>query len=423
MGGPRMDLHLEQDDTYLPEVWAWYGIGVFFILLRYAVRIRTVGARGFRGDDFLALPYLVLYTINVYVVQVTYYTGANIDITADIVPKLSDHDVEILELGSKLEFISWYTYPGCIWVLKFTVLFFYKRLTLGILRRRTLVGLFWMCGLSYMALCLTVTLGCSPYSNNWRIRPLPGPECTFRPQNFWMLLWLNILTDAALLSIPIPILWHLRVSLTRKIGVGILLSSGLFVISTAIVRAVTTLGGAPSVININRWGFRETAVGLITVTVPVLSPLFTRAFWRRGPYIRDYYDHLRNPRSPPNNARARFGNWLGTMVLKYIDEEEGEVFRDPSAARRLEEAGYREEWARRTGSHQQAIQKTYELEESKSIGSSSKSLGSSNETCDMELTGIGRSARSLEGGGGETYEVELTSIGTSAKSLKDSDTI
>ncbi|KAK2054081.1 hypothetical protein LY76DRAFT_465759, partial [Colletotrichum caudatum] len=91
-----------------------YAIGVFVILLRYAVRIRTVGVAGFRGDDYLALLYLALYTVNVYVVQVTYYTGGNIDITADVVPNLSDHDVQVLELGSKLEFLSWYTYPGCI---------------------------------------------------------------------------------------------------------------------------------------------------------------------------------------------------------------------------------------------------------------------------------------------------------------------
>lgn len=187
-----------------------------------------------------------------------------------------------------------------------------------------------------------------------------------------MLLWLNVITDAALLSIPIPILWHLRVPLRRKIGVGILLSSGIFVISTAIVRAVSTLGGAPSVININRWGFRETAVGLITVTAPVLSPLFTRAFWRRGRYIRDYYDRLQNPRSPVNNAR--FGNWLGTLVLRYIDEEEGGAFRDPNAAKALQDAGY-EEWAQKAGSARKGSQETYEME-TQSGGTSAKSLKS-----------------------------------------------
>jgi hypothetical protein len=32
----------------------WYGIGCLIIFLRYAVRLRTVGFRGFEGDDYVA---------------------------------------------------------------------------------------------------------------------------------------------------------------------------------------------------------------------------------------------------------------------------------------------------------------------------------------------------------------------------------
>ncbi|CCF36880.1 hypothetical protein CH063_08344 [Colletotrichum higginsianum] len=197
-----------------------------------------------------------------------------------------------------------------------------------------------------------------------------SPECTFRPQNFWVLLWLNILTDAALLTIPIPILWHLRVSLKRKIGVAILLSSGVFVISTAVVRAVTTLGGSPSIININRWGFRETAVGLITVTLPVLSPLATRAFWRRGPYIRDYYDRIRGPRE---QNHARFGNWLGTVVLRYVDEEDGTIPRRSSATKQLEEEGHGGEQASPAESIGKGGSEIYEMV-TKSVGTSTMTM-------------------------------------------------
>ncbi|KAI9151279.1 hypothetical protein HJFPF1_08478 [Paramyrothecium foliicola] len=362
----RSKIYLEKDDSYLPEIWAWYGIGVFFILLRFAVRLRTVGIRGLHGDDYLNIPYLILYTVNAWIVQVTYHTGANIDITADVVPTLLDEDIQRLELGSKLEFLSWYTYPGLIWVLKFTVLFFYRRITFGgILRRRTLRSLFWMCGMSYIILCLTVTFSCRPYSDNWRVNPLPGPNCTFRPQNFWTLVWLNVVTDAALLAIPVPILWHLRVSLRRKIGIGLLLSSGVFVISTAIVRAVTTLGGSPSVININRWGFRETAVGLISVTLPILSPLLTPEFWRRGPYRRDHHRRLSCSDNPKHNAR--FGNWLGTVVLRYIDEEEGQPLGNPESARYLQDLGYNKEYSERASSSRGQEAPIYELDSYPSV--------------------------------------------------------
>lgn len=44
----------------------------------------------------------------------TYYTGGNIDVTSEEVAGLSQSDIDILSYGSKLEFMSWYTYPGTI---------------------------------------------------------------------------------------------------------------------------------------------------------------------------------------------------------------------------------------------------------------------------------------------------------------------
>jgi hypothetical protein len=174
---------------------------------------------------------------------------------------------------------------------------------------------------------LTVT---SRYSHNWQIRPLPGEKCRFRSQNFYVLVVLNVVTDAAIMCIPVPLLWRLRVTLLRKVGVSILPSSGVFIISTAILRAVLTIGGKPSVININRWGFRETVVGLVAVTAPVLSPLFTRSFWRPGPYQRNRY------RLEMEEAMNRpdLGNVLGTVEIRSAleDLEEGIAQDAPQAS-------------------------------------------------------------------------------------------
>jgi hypothetical protein len=87
-----------------------------------------------------------------------------------------------------------------------------------------------------------------------------------------------------ILAIPIPMLWKLQVRLSKKLVIGALLCSGLFVIAAAIIRAVLTLGSTPSGLNINRWGVRETIVGLITVNAPILRPLFNKSFWSRDNY-------------------------------------------------------------------------------------------------------------------------------------------
>ena len=65
----------------------------------------------------------------------------------------------------------------------------------------------------------------------------------------------------------------------RKLVIGLLLSSGAFVIAAAITRVVLTLSANPSALTINSWGVRETIVGILTVNIPILRPLFTKAFW------------------------------------------------------------------------------------------------------------------------------------------------
>ncbi|KAI3397079.1 hypothetical protein diail_11221 [Diaporthe ilicicola] len=284
---PSAAVHLQIDDTYLPEVWVWFAAGVVVIFARWTVRIRTVGFRGLDGDDLFSIPFLALWTINAFIVYATYYSGGNIDVTAEQAEQLSDRDVWVLEYGSKWEFASFFTYTAIIWCLKFMVLFFYRRLKADEWRQTVLTvnRLFWINGLAFLALFLTAMLGCRPYINP----PAPSPSnthhrCTFRPQNFWVLVILNVLTDSLIMTIPVPILWQLRISKRRKLGVSLLLCSGVFVISTAVVRAAFTIAGAPSVITINRWGFRETAVGMMAVNAPVLTLLFSKAFWTRGAY-------------------------------------------------------------------------------------------------------------------------------------------
>lgn len=60
------------------------------------------------------LQFAAFWTINAVIVEVTYYTGGNVDVTPDEALALSAHDEWVLKYGSKWEFASWYTYSGCI---------------------------------------------------------------------------------------------------------------------------------------------------------------------------------------------------------------------------------------------------------------------------------------------------------------------
>lgn len=148
---------------------------------------------------------------------------------------------------------------------------------------------------------------------NWQVKPLPPRECTFKPQNFYVGAALNVITDIIILSIPVPMLWKLQIKLSKKIAIGLLICSGTFVIVAAIVRAVLTLGNTPSGININRWGVRETIVGILTVNLPILRPMFSRKFWSRGSFHEGTSSY---GKSRP--AKSSYGP--GTFELRSVEE-------------------------------------------------------------------------------------------------------
>ncbi|OJD30811.1 transcriptional regulatory protein [Diplodia corticola] len=264
MASTGLDSLLRHDSSFLPEVWAWFGIGVTVILLRFGVRIRMVGFRGFAGDDYMTITTLAMYTCDAAFVDICYRCGTNVDVPPATIDGLTDPERERLRYGSKMQLAAWYSYTALIWCMKATLLF-YKRLTFGLWQHRAL---------KYLA-CFTA----ASFYQNWNVRPLPPSQCTLKKQNFLVTVVLNALTDAAILCIPLPMLRQLKAPLYKKALVALLLCSGLFVITAAIIRAAVTLGSSPSSITINRWGVRETIIGILSINAPILRPLFTRSFW------------------------------------------------------------------------------------------------------------------------------------------------
>ncbi|ORY05371.1 hypothetical protein BCR34DRAFT_633053 [Clohesyomyces aquaticus] len=207
-----------------------------------------------------------MYTADAVLVDIVYHAGSNVDVPPGMLDCLTDSETNVIRRGSKNQLAAWYTYNALVWCMKFMLLFLYRRSTMGTFQARLIKYLFWICAVTYVAVFLTITLGCFP-----QVVAL-GLECRHRSHD-------SSCTD--------PMLWRLKVPLPKKPAIGGLLSSGLFVITAAVVREVLTLGAKTSGLNINRWGIRETIVGILTVNLPILRPMFHRSFLRRRGYGSD----------------------------------------------------------------------------------------------------------------------------------------
>lgn len=60
---------------------------------------------------------------------------------------------------------------------------------------------------TYMVVALTLLLSCQPFHHFWQVSPDPGPLCrpTNSPVYVLVVVIPNIITDAYLLSIPLPV--------------------------------------------------------------------------------------------------------------------------------------------------------------------------------------------------------------------------
>lgn len=159
-----------------------------------------------------------------------------------------------------------------VFSLKAVVIILYRRLAFGTWQKKLLNLTVAICITGYLSTTLMLSLMCLPFERRFRVRPLPANKCTASSTFFIALSCFNAFTDALLLTVPLPMLWTLRIPLYRRIGVFLLLSSGIFVMAACIIRVSLTVVPNITIRIIARWGARELAIALVAVNTASLRP-------------------------------------------------------------------------------------------------------------------------------------------------------
>ncbi|OAA65565.1 hypothetical protein SPI_02352 [Niveomyces insectorum RCEF 264] len=212
--------------------------------------------------------------------------------------------------GSKTQVAGWSTYTFLLWILKASMCTFYLRLTDGLnYRWRIYVG-FGMIVTTWLAVLLSILLGCRPMSKNWQIYPDPGNFCqpAISRIDIFVTVVLNVVTDVYLLSIPLPMLWKANLPAAKKMGLMVLFSGGLFVTMAGILRCVLIITNpVTGAQQAGSWACRETFVAVVTSNLPMVFPLVRR--WG-GPFVRSLRDGVslsRGSRAPGSGIKVGTG--------------------------------------------------------------------------------------------------------------------
>ncbi|KAI5784753.1 hypothetical protein EDC01DRAFT_663305 [Geopyxis carbonaria] len=297
----------EKSSFFLRNTWMLYGIGAAAAIARIGIRFyltRRIGV-----EEWIMLFALLCWTGDTFLITVVVEKGTNQvgSVDRSTIPAA---EVSARELGSKSFLAAWFFYTTAIWACKAAILIFYKRLTDRSTQRKAVKFAGGVLVVTYLVCMLSVALVCRPFKGNWTVFPDPGPACTEGRHFVWIVGVFNIITDVMLLAIPMPMLLHLQVNLTRKILLGALFSLGTFVIIATILRIYFTIS-TNDISNMTFWSMigtcrvpsinypanthlLETATLFIVSNAPGIKSIFTRkkpshsSGSHNGPHSRSY---------------------------------------------------------------------------------------------------------------------------------------
>jgi hypothetical protein len=171
------------------------------------------------------------------------------------------------------------SYALCVVLTKLSILFFYCRIFFPV---QSLRYISWSIGivtvLYNLALILVTALQCIPLSAMWTGEP---GRCIDTLPPFTTLGIINVVTDVAILALPIRYVLQLRLSVTERIQICGIFLLGAVVCVFGIIRVVALAQAAPGDPSYNQtwsgiWSFCEISIGIVAACLPTLAILVTK---------------------------------------------------------------------------------------------------------------------------------------------------
>ncbi|KAF7855977.1 hypothetical protein EAF04_009933 [Stromatinia cepivora] len=315
------------------EIWIEFAIGIGAFMLRFFARWKHVGFNKFALDDLFCFIAMVFFTLEAGL-SYNYGThGSAAGLTTTTAPLVSAQEKHNFSIGSKCLFGAWIAFITLTWTLKAVLLSLYHRLTLGLRQHKMIKFVAGFCIFSWATCIIAHFAICVPIERNWQIDPYPGDVCVLRRPNQALVGILNILSYLGVMAIPLPLLFAARIPLHRKLVLGFLFCSGIFVTVIVIVRVYSSLRHAGTLSSVVFWAFRESFISIIAATAPGIKPLFNRSNWVNSPS-----EHVTetNNRVHPSTHKLNGGNI--TTVAGPKDMQKG------VGGRQYIELGHIENW-------------------------------------------------------------------------------
>ncbi|GAB1316970.1 Rhodopsin domain-containing protein [Madurella fahalii] len=221
-------------------------------------------------------------------------------------------------------------YITCISATKISILLFYRRI-FG--TNAVWYIVFALTCAHWAEVTITWLAGCRPISYYWRqyTDPTATGTCIDAPLFYFCNGVIGLVIDVAILLVPTPTIWNLRLPTTKKVFIGGILLLGGFVCIASAVRIVMMdqLVKSPdftwAMSKVFVWSCCEPFIGIVCACLPTYAPL-VRRLWRRDGYSNSNSDapemYVSEKSNIPKRTNWSTSSWKPRMLLRGEDEIE-----------------------------------------------------------------------------------------------------
>ncbi|KAL2267475.1 hypothetical protein VTJ83DRAFT_4752 [Remersonia thermophila] len=221
-----------------PTLLVCWWITIFCTLL---ISLRVIGRfirteTLFREDKTAALA-LVPLLLRMGCVHVVLLWGTNNAQLQGV--GLTEDELRKKEIASGLVLLSRVLYPATLWILKYAILDFFRRLSNVNWRRSYDLALLYFRRfliVTFIAIIISGLAECQPFPRYWQVLPDPGGRCRQGYAQLVTMALCNVLTDLSLVLFPVPVILRSSMPARRKLRLVLLFSLSLGPVTVTLYR-------------------------------------------------------------------------------------------------------------------------------------------------------------------------------------------
>ncbi|KAK6496654.1 hypothetical protein TWF481_001644 [Arthrobotrys musiformis] len=184
------------------------------------------------------------------------------------------------QIGSHVGFLT------SLWLIKFSFLFFYKRLAEGRAWSKLWIFTLAFCVLSYVGNVVGYFFVCIPLSSYFDATC--ASETGRSNASLYGATATDIISDLLIMAIPLRLIRHLRMSDLQKIGLACLFCLGFVVVTLSLARTIRINAGGSGAYPqsdprwVALWSIAEEATAIVVCCLPAIRKLFNVQKERRA---------------------------------------------------------------------------------------------------------------------------------------------